>query len=126
MLAAGIGIADRQRLAVRRQKRMGRKIARQSFEPLHCGRRKLVVMNGALEKARSVARNIGDGRGHVVVQIAAEIIEQLLIVLARQQGPLDQDDAIFIVDPHQAPVEPFVENGARAQVARDGGDQLIE
>ena len=82
-------------------------------------------MHGALEEGRLGGENVLDRRGHVIVQVAAEIIELAVVARARRKGRLLQADAALLVDRDHAAVEPLVEHGAGAHVARHGFDQVL-
>ena len=85
--------------------------------------RNAFVMHRALEERRLGGGDVFDGRRDMIVKVAAEIIELVIVARARREGGFLQPDAAFLVDRDHAPVEPFVENGARADVAGHRFDQ---
>lgn len=83
-------------------------------------------MDGAFEELRGLRLDIRNGRRNVVVQIAPEIVELLIVAAPRHIGRLEQNGAILFIDNHELAVEPLVEDCTRPDIAGDRGNEAIE
>jgi hypothetical protein len=83
-------------------------------------------VHAALEERRALRFHVVGRGGDVVVQVVAEVERLLVEAAARHEGRAFQHHAILVVDPHHAQAQPFVEQGARADVLADARHQPFE